>query len=332
MQSSHVVRYSGKTCRVVPLAAPPRLGPGTSAATAAKPSACDPVFGRGMIPRLHLAAPHDNWHRGCLRSCMAHRGPTEPPVATLGVPAARGIYAVVLKPLRRRPAGSASGARAGSRAKRCNVERTAMRLDRRCCAFSPVVKNGGRTARGSASARARPSQRAGLAGAPRSPRAATAPAPLGMGALGVPVLAVLLGGGAIARVRGRRSGPGWSTGCRSGWYFVAPSGVCSGPSPLACAAAAVQRIASRPASYLICRIMRRRTTEDIAAMNTSVGDFLGQWRRRTIGRPKLRWEDPWRSLVGDRWWAATASWKPRAIAGALLCADTEGTRRVDQPG
>lgn len=46
--------------------------------------------------------------------------------------------------------------------------------------------------------------------------------------------------------------------------------------------------------------------------------LLGPWRRRKSGGPRMRWADPLRFLADERWWEATASWKPRAVVDKIL--------------
>lgn len=56
----------------------------------------------------------------------------------------------------------------------------------------------------------------------------------------------------------------------------------------------------------------------MAAINHIGRGFLGQWSRRRLWSPRLRWEEPRCSLAGEHWWDVVGSWR-RISTAASRC-------------
>lgn len=70
---------------------------------------------------------------------------------------------------------------------------------------------------------------------------------------------------------------------------------------VACAASAVAKLAARPACSMFARALRSHSANDVATLRNLAGGGLGSWGRRTFGRPKRRWDDPWVRASGEIW-------------------------------
>lgn len=55
----------------------------------------------------------------------------------------------------------------------------------------------------------------------------------------------------------------------------------------------------------------------VAAMRHIAWGALRQWSRRRHGRPRLRRQEPYLKLAGERWWDLVGSWRPLTVSGAM---------------
>lgn len=71
---------------------------------------------------------------------------------------------------------------------------------------------------------------------------------------------------------------------------------------------------ARPTTSVRGCALRWRSTVDVSAMLSLVGQRLGTGSRRRRGRARLRREGPWAFVAGEGWWATADSWDPRRVA------------------
>lgn len=60
---------------------------------------------------------------------------------------------------------------------------------------------------------------------------------------------------------------------------------------------------------------------------------LGLWRRRMVGRPRLWWEDLWKTRAGAYWWDVLGILKPRQVADHIIASpdNKNGGRSASLP-